>query len=426
MTRSSVSFVKIGLTALLTFSVFTFIIAPAAVSAAHAPSAETKAAVAANPADTSAPKKNIVSKLFSNIGLGFRAVGKTFAGWFQSIGRLLGLVRPGLPEGAVCDEVSDCGQGLVCLNTCFDRGDCEVFEKLCTPVPSHGTTTVAIKQVYASCGEGDLCTKGTDCTRTCPEGVECEVTNRCLEPVQPIGSCTEASDCQSVCGSLPYPPIGPSAFRPECRDSACFCETEDVQPNLHITACPAKTAEETILCPTGFRPACTNEGCVSETCDARLTCLTDPAFGGQCLRDDACAEVSCSKETEPFCDTSDNSCRCRASAKIVVNCTSVDECQDISCPDGQARACVSNVCACEKKTLLEEDFVCTEASQCPSNCPEEFSPACVEGSCACQRVRENVPVNCSNVSDCGGVSCPEDFEKVCLDGTCACTKTTLQ
>lgn len=420
------TFRKLSIASLLSLLLF---FVPLAIPHTYAQS-DTGAPDVSEAVQVDGAKPGFFTSIGTNLLKGIKAVGRTVSGWFSAIGKLLGLGAGGLEQGEACESTTQCGKDLLCLNTCNDE-ECDRYEKHCVPgsadvvVEFKSTGRLVIKPEFAECGAEDLCAKDLTCTRTCPVGVDCSTTHRCLQRDTGLGSCTVDFDCRSICSKQPFAPIGVSAYRPSCEAGACNCRIQEVNPELNITACTSKAESVPIICPSGTHAACTKENCTGPNCEARLTCLTAPQFGGQCLSDDSCSNVACAEGTNPFCDT-DRKCRCKKQEAVTVTCQQDAECSGISCPSGQISACFGGVCTCGTKVQQEQETSCTTANECPDTCTEGFSRACVNNQCACTRTTENVPVSCSTVAECGGVTCPDDFEKVCLNNQCACTRTTTQ
>ncbi len=369
---------------------------------------------AAGPAD-------VIASIPHDFMTGARFYFETVGGWFSSLLELLGLSERLriASEGEGCSERTRCAPGLVCLNAC-DGADCEVYDKRC----SQGPERVDILGEYSVCDTGNLCRDGTDCTRICPAGADCGgESHRCMRPVAVSGSCSADADCRAKCEAIPFPPIGPSAWRAQCVDGACGCAPVRIDPAAERVTCPDGTVGA-FACPTGTREACTPAACPSGICPPYLTCLYAPAYGGTCFRDAGCADAACPEGASPFCDPDEKVCRCRSTEVTTISCTTPADCASAAaCGENEVAACIDGACACAPAAVVTS---CTNAAECSSDCPEGFGPACVDGACACQRVTENVPVACETVEQCGGVSCPAGFDKACIDGACACTRTVTQ
>lgn len=339
----------------------------------------------------------------------------TVGGWIESLLELLGLSEKLriAAEGESCTSATRCAIGLVCVNVCTDA-ECDLFEKRCAKGPSR----VQVLGEFSGCDGDDLCADGTLCTRTCPRGETCAAgSHRCMRPVEPAGSCSAAADCVATCAALPFPPIGTSGWLASCAQGSCRCAPVETRPDAARVVCPEGLGGA-IACPAGTRSACT-QGAHGPY----LTCLTAPSYGGTCFTDAGCAEATCAEGAMPFCDMTEQVCKCRSSETQALTCATVADCAAAAaCAEGEVAACIDGACACAQGGVTA---ACSTPADCAA-CQEDFSPVCQEGQCGCQRVTENVPVACAAVEDCGGVSCPAGFDKACIDAKCACTRTVIQ
>jgi hypothetical protein len=367
----------------------------------------------AAPVQAKGPEEGFIASIPHDFMTGARFYFSTVGGWFATLFDLLGLTERLhiVGEDELCTKASRCSLGLTCVNVC-DGADCDVYEKRCVRGPS----SVDVLGVYSLCGKDDLCADGTACTRICPAGKDCGAeTHRCLQPNEPEGACGADADCRALCGATAFLPIGPSGWHASCTAGACRCSPVVIDAAAQRVACP-EGMRGAMACPEGTREACTPGA------DGRpyLTCVAAPAYGGTCFTDAGCADAQCPEGAAPFCDATDQRCRCRSNQVTTVRCSAPSDCQAAAvCGADEVHACIEGACACAPAGVITS---CTAASDCSADCPEGFARACVEGQCACQRVTENVPVACQDVSQCGGVSCPAGYDKACIDAKCACTR----
>lgn len=340
---------------------------------------------------------------------------QTVGGWIEGLLEILGLSERlrVAAEGESCTSATRCAVGLACLNVCADA-TCDTYEKRCAEGPS----TVQVLGEFSSCDGEDLCADGTTCMRTCAKGKDCGGrTHRCMRPAKPAVACTDAETCRAACAKLPFPPIGPSAWIARCVGGSCDCAPVEIAPDAERVRCPDGLGGA-MSCPVGTREACT-----PGQAGPYLTCLTSPAYGGTCFTDNGCADAICPEGSSPFCEPTEQACRCRSSETTTIACDDVEDCSAAAaCADGEVAACMNGACACAPAGVTT---ACATAVDCAA-CQEGFSPVCQEGACGCRRVIENVPVSCAAVEDCGGVSCPAGFDKACIDAKCACTRTVIQ
>jgi hypothetical protein len=233
----------------------------------------------------------------------------------------------------------------------------------------------------------------------------------------PGTACSVDTECLASCGQQPFPPIGTSAFIPVCSQGSCLCHPYLIDAGAKRVACPSDSAAS-LICPSGTNVACTPGTCTGSVCPPVATCLSAPAYGGECLTDLECSQASCPSDTQPFCG-SDSHCKCRGSKSGAINCSTNAECASVGCGSGEISACVSGLCACAKPGPAVNN--CKSVSDCSSDCPTGYVPACDKNSCVCQK-KAIVPVQCKTVDDCTGVNCPAGYDKACRDSLCECTK----
>lgn len=343
---------------------------------------------------------------------------RTVGAWLQSLLAAVGLKGrvAAVGEGTTCEASTPCGGGLVCQNVC-DTAGCPRYEKRCVK----GSNRVTVFGEFSSCGGKDLCVEGTFCTRVCPAGMDCGGSDyRCLKPVVPTGHCDVDTECLSVCGQLPFAPIGSSAFAASCVQGACLCAPQLTRLDAPRVACP-EGQTGVLSCPTGSHAACTPASCAAGGCPPLLTCLTAPAYGGECMNDVECGGAECPQGAEPFCGD-DRRCKCRVKQELTVSCQTAAECGSSVCASDEVAACVNGACACAPAGVVS---ACKTAADCSSNCPQGYTPACDNNACVCQKTTI-VPVACQQVEECGSISCPEGYDKACKDAICVCAKQIQQ
>lgn len=345
--------------------------------------------------------------------IGARFYGQAISSWTWMLLTRLGLSGrfTVVSAGGDCTQFSRCAQGLVCLNTCKESS-CVRFEKHCVVGPK----IVPVLGASSICGAENLCVDGTDCARVCPIGASCSATHRCVATRHPESSCKLDLDCSTVCGNLPAPEIGPGGYIARCAEGACACDPIEIFPTATRVDCPANT-NSTLACPEFTFQACA----AGENGGAFVTCLHAPEYGGTCFQNEECAKADCPEASVPFCDES-RACKCHVAETTVIACVSATECAGTACGANEIAACITGACACAPAGVTS---ACTVASDCSTECPSGFSAACEASACVCQRTKENVPVACQTVEQCGSVSCPNDYQKTCLNSVCACTRTTV-
>ena len=371
----------------------------------------------ASPALAAGSRPPIYLDVGRNFTTGARFYFHTLGAWLDDLLGVLGLKGRGgsSGEGTACQASSPCGSGLVCLNVCADAS-CGRFEKRCVKGANH----VVVLGEYSPCSAKDLCMDGTDCTDVCPQGMDCgDAAYRCLKPVAPSGHCDIDSECLSTCGQLPYPPIGPSAYAASCVQGACRCATLLTKPGAARVACP-ENMTQSLSCPTGTHAGCAASDCATGDCPPMLTCLTAPAYGGECLGDAECSDAACPQGSEPFCGD-DRRCKCRVKEVQTIACQTAAECGAGVCAANEIAACVNGACACAPAGVVSS---CQTDAECAA-CPQDYTPACQSGSCTCQKTKV-VPFACQTVDDCGAVSCPEGYDKGCQDSVCVCSRQVPQ
>ena len=330
----------------------------------------------------------------------------TIGEWLQSILQAFANGRKAVGLGDPCDDQSQCPAGLACLNACpSGKNDCDVLIKRCV----RGPNQISVIGIYGACDATNVCAKGTSCQRVCPAGATCTITDMCL-PEETVGpTCKSSDQCLPGCLAAGLPPVGGLALHASCEAGFCYCHVESITPSDPRVPCP--DGQPTYACPKGTVPACTTGG--------RPTCLLAPEYGGHCLADAECGNVSCPSGLNPFCDA-DTLCRCRGTKAETVSCTSNSQCAGITCAAGQKQVCQAGSCSCALTTTPSS---CMSDNECSAaNCPSGYAAACVNSKCACQRTVE-APVTCTDVSQCGAISCPTDFNKACVNNQCACTRT---
>jgi hypothetical protein len=312
----------------------------------------------------------------ANLKKGWDYYLKTVRGWFVGLGGLFtGRKAPPGGAEAPCEEQADCSQGLSCLNVCDSEG-CDVLSKRCRP----GRAEIRVIPEWSPCGPDEVCEKGAYCVRTCPKGVECAAGYRCRPKTSGGPACNAAAECLAYCRNQEFPPIGYAAFVPVCDGGSCDCALREAQPELDRVHCPAGIDSSMIACQVGASP-----GCTDDNGPVRLTCLTAPEYGGECLNDAACHGVSCPAGTSPFCDA-DSICRCRGVKQVTLKCRVDADCAAVGCAAGEKKVCAAGECACARTTVTEREVACATLDDCQDViCPSGYEKRCRDGKCACAR-----------------------------------------
>ena len=294
-----------------------------------------------------------------------------------------GVCLENLPNGAVCDEASDCLSGH-CQN-----GFC--------------------------CGSGDCCTVAGDCPATYTADPVCDFPTTCQ------GTADKAQCVSNVCGTRQDAPD----------DSACTSAVLSKDCGLFPSVfCNGGAAQTEPPCAT----SCTGDGQCDEPahCDGGL-CLADLPRGAACDEASDCQSGHCQNG---FCCAAGDCCAatgdCPATYRRAPSCDTASTCQGTR----QDATCVLNQCGISAN--VPDDTGCgtgVMAKDCapflPVFCtgdPSQVEPACAQsctndtqctdgfhcdGTCQPDRVDG---LSCDEHSDCVGGHCQNGF--CCATGDC--------
>jgi hypothetical protein len=288
---------------------------------------------------------------------------------------------PDVPDGATCDEDSDCLSAHCANGHCCAAGDCCATAADCPPayrtapgcddpVTCQGTRVDAICEV-STCGVGPVLDDDSACAAglvadecglfvavTC-SGEVGQAAPRCPAQCASDGECDPGAHCDGTC--VPDVAEGPCDEDSDCVSGHCqngFCCTSG--------DCCASAAD----CPPGYaaRSRCDDpRTCQGHRVDA--TCVNATCGSVDVPDDTGCAVGTlsdpCGLYPPVFCtgaaDQEDPPC--------ATSCTLDEDCKD-------GAHCANGVCTGD----LADGLTCTENSDCQSeHCKNRF--CCAEGDC---------------------------------------------
>ena len=295
------------------------------------------------------------------------------------------------PNGAVCDEDSDCISGNCENGYCCGAGQvCCAADSDCPGYPGEGTV----------CGEPDRC-QGTRGTVTCnPTTFACETISG-----TPDDTACDSGVLANACGPF--------------RDLHCTGETSQTPPSCPSSCTSDEGCDDAAHCEDlGGSGYCYPDLPDGERCDEASDCVSGHCQNGFCCAGgDCCASASdcpAGYGTPPVCDDA-RACQGTRDAPVCVNSqcgTMLDFPDDSACTTGVvADACGLYPTVRCTGALDQRAPECATACSGDSECDENAH--CDDGVCV---LDQPAGTACDEASDCVSGYCANGF--CCAGGDC--------